>query len=177
LRKRRGCFRKYLPNEECFSAKKVIGDIWRVSELAEGSVHALSAKHGTELGRSPSSRVYVHAKWRAQDLAFGSYRTRVRLDVELKDHVLAELREPFNFANAFEDREFIERLRDRLADRGETDVARMIELYLYEAEDQIGTVFGVQGKRERNNLAQRLHRALQKARQILSFPDESERII
>lgn len=149
-------------------ARAVIGDVWRVSELAEGSVHALSARHGQALGKSPSTRIYVDAKWRARDLAVGGIRVRQQLDVELRDHVLAVLKEPYDFAKAFEDREFVARLEERLEVLGLVDVSKMLQMYLFESEDQIAGAFGANGKRAKNNLAQRFRRGLQRALKLLS---------
>src|SRR2546427_10279167 len=50
-------------------ARNVIGNVHQVSELADGSVHPLSAKYGGELTRSPSMQIFVYAKYLARDLA------------------------------------------------------------------------------------------------------------
>src|SRR5437899_1778064 len=39
-------------------ARKIIQDEWRVSELAEGSVHMLSRRYGARLPSFPSDRIY-----------------------------------------------------------------------------------------------------------------------
>src|SRR5207244_8220269 len=72
-------------------ARRVIGNIWQVSELADGSVHALSAKHQDRLGTEPSYQIYAHAKRLARDIAVGGRRARTALDVDLKEHVLASI--------------------------------------------------------------------------------------
>src|SRR5688572_13425192 len=55
-------------------ARRILGDVWKVSELTEGSVHGLNARYGQELGRAPSGRIFGDAKWRALDLAAGGRR-------------------------------------------------------------------------------------------------------
>ncbi len=148
-------------------AKIVIGEAWRVSELAEGSVHSLNAKHGEELGKCPTGRIYTDAKWRARDMRAGGYRTRVGLDVELRDHVLASLTEPYNFDKAVADGEFIDRLEQRLQERGETDVLKMLRIYRSGAEDQIRSVFGIETRQARNTLSKQFHRTLRAVAELL----------
>jgi len=155
-----------------FLARMVIGEVWRVSELAEGSVNALSAKHGEKLGKFPSKRIYVHAKWRARDLRVGGYRARMGLDVELRDHVLAVLEEPYNFAKAIEDRDLVSRLEERLEALGQTDVLKWVKMYRTDSEEYITAVFGVQGKQARNTLSQQVRRSLRKAFNLLSNPND-----
>jgi hypothetical protein len=145
-------------------ARTVLGDVWRVSELAQESVHQLSARHGDKLGPAPSRAIYVDASFRASDMAAGGRRARVGLDVELKDHVLASLREPHCFATAFEDKEFFQRLEQRLKILGLKDIQTLLNLYLSESEDQIPTVFAVKANSAgRNTLSQRFYRGLRKA--------------
>src|SRR5215471_4512777 len=45
-------------------ARWMLGDIWRVSELTEATVHSLWNTHGENMGPWPSRRVYADAKWR-----------------------------------------------------------------------------------------------------------------
>jgi len=145
-------------------ARNVIGEPWRVSELAEGSVHALSAEHGEDVGESPAKRIYSYAKWFARDLKVGGKRVRDGLDVELTDQILAVLRGPYdNFEKVVQDKEFATRLEERLQVLGMDDILKMVRMIRAECEEQIPTVFGAKTLRERNNIAQQLHRGLQKA--------------
>jgi hypothetical protein len=149
-------------------ARNVVGDVWRVSELTEGSVHALSARHGESLGHSPSGRIYADARWRAKDLAGGGRRARVGREVELRNHMLACLKEPHDFRAAVEDRELIERLRTRLKLLRRDDLLTMMHLYLSDAEDQIPAAFGTTpNSRARNTLSQRFYRGIRKAIRLL----------
>ena len=144
-------------------ARRVIGNVHQVSELADGSVHALSAKYGERLGRSPSMQVYVHAKYLAQDLAVGGHRARIGRDVELTDAMLETLPYQDNFEKAYEDREFLERLKEQLRLLGKNDELKMLNLYLTESEHKIAEVFGVKrNSRARNTLSQRFWRSLGK---------------
>jgi len=147
--------------------QRVTGDIWHVSEVTEDSVHRLSRKHGANLGPHPSRAIYVHAHYKARDLAAGSRRLRVGLDVELKEHVLACLSDPHDFALAYETKDLIQKLEARLDDLGLSDVQLMLNLYLADAEDQIPILFRSANRRERNKLSQRFRRGLQRALTLL----------
>jgi hypothetical protein len=149
-------------------ARRVIGNIYQVSELADGSVHALSAKYGEKLGRSPSMQIYVHAKYLAQDIAVGGHRIRMGREVKLTETMLALLPAQHDFAKAFEDLEFLERLKETLAMLGKTDELKMLNLYLTDADHKIAEAFGVRrNSRARNLLSQRFRRAVQEAMKIL----------
>jgi len=149
-------------------ARRVIGNVWQVSELADGSVHALSAKYGEQLGRSPSMQIYVNAKYRAQDLAVGEHRTRMGLDVELTDTILALLPSQQDFSKAYEDCDFVERLKEKLLLLGKADELTMLNLYLTGAEHKIPEVFGVKrNSRARNLLSKRFRRGVDEAVKLL----------
>lgn len=53
-------------------AQSMLGDIRRVSELAEITTHRLWERHGQDAGRRPSRRVVKRAMWVARDLAAGA---------------------------------------------------------------------------------------------------------
>jgi hypothetical protein len=55
-------------------ARDRIGDIWRVSELAELSVHAQWRKHGEDFGNYRHRRIAAYARWAAEDLRCGGAR-------------------------------------------------------------------------------------------------------
>ncbi len=143
-------------------AAHVIGNVHQVSELADGSVHPLSAKFGSELGRSPSMRVFVMAKFLAQDLSVvGGRRARLGMDVELTDMMLDLLRDERDFSKAYEDREFLDRLKDELRLAGKKDELKMLNLYLTDNEHKIATAFGVKkNSQERNTLSKRFWRSV-----------------
>ena len=134
----------------------------QVSELADGSVHPLSAKFGSELGQSPSMRVFVMAKFLAQDLAVvGGRRTRLGRDVELTDMMLDCLPDERDFSKAYEDREFLDRLKDELRLAGKKDELKMLNLYLTNRENKMAAVFGGKSNsQERNTLSKRFWRSV-----------------
>jgi hypothetical protein len=57
-------------------ARYKLGDVWRVSELAEITVHKLWERHGEDAGIWPWRRVLAHAIWEARDLAVGESQWR-----------------------------------------------------------------------------------------------------
>jgi hypothetical protein len=73
-------------------SRRSLDDVWYVSELTEASVHALWGKHRHNLGRSPSARIYRHARWKAQDLRVGGRNARRGVDVELLESIRRKLR-------------------------------------------------------------------------------------
>lgn len=141
------------------------GDVWLVSQLAEESVHGLSARHGRDLGPAPSSAIYQDATWRALDMTVGGRRARNGLDVQLVKEVLGLLQEPYNFAKVIEDREFIEHLENRLIELGLGDVHKMLMLYLAEAEDEMPAAFGIESRKSTawQTLCKRFRRGVHKA--------------
>ena len=72
-------------------SRRLLNDVWRVSELAETSVHALWRKHRHNLGRNTSARIFTHAKWTAADLRVGGRNLRRGVEVELLDGVRSRL--------------------------------------------------------------------------------------
>jgi hypothetical protein len=60
-----------------------LGDVQRVSELAEITVHKLWERHGENAGLWPSRRVLVRAMWEARDLAAGNSPWRIKHTVSL----------------------------------------------------------------------------------------------
>jgi hypothetical protein len=53
-----------------------LGDVWRVSELAEPVVHQLAHAHGSNLGARPHRQVIRAAQWEVLTLKAGSLRMR-----------------------------------------------------------------------------------------------------
>jgi hypothetical protein len=149
-------------------ARRILDDVWRVSELTEASVHGLNERYGKDLGCTPSARILSDAKWRVLDLAAGGRRPRVGRDVDLRDETLAAMADPGDFARAYEDREFLQRLEERLKSTGQADTLIMLQMYLSNSEDEIASVFGIErNSRGRNRLSQRFRRSMQKALKLL----------
>src|ERR1700683_1765132 len=64
-------------------ARVRLGDVQRVSELAEITVHKLWERHGENAGIWPSRRVLVRAMWEARDLSAGNSPWRIKHTVSL----------------------------------------------------------------------------------------------
>ena len=68
-------------------ARERIGDIWRVSELAELSVHAQWRKHREDFGNYPHRRIAAYARWAAR--TFGAEALAVQwATLRSEDHRL-----------------------------------------------------------------------------------------
>jgi hypothetical protein len=66
-------------------ARERVRDVWRVSELAEMSVHAQWWNHGENFGRYPHRWIAEYARWAAEDLRCDHVRLRKGLDIFLGD--------------------------------------------------------------------------------------------
>jgi hypothetical protein len=64
-------------------ARYRLGDVRRVSELAEVTVHKLWERHGEDAGTWPWRRVLARANWEARDLIVGESQWRIRHTVPL----------------------------------------------------------------------------------------------
>ena len=126
-------------------AGHVMGNVHQVSELADGSIHPLSARFGEELGRSPSMRIFVMAKYKARDLAAGGRNARLGLEIGLADAMLDVLAGGQDFAKAYEDQEFLQRLQEELRLAGKKDELKMLRLYLIDNEHNIAADSGSEG--------------------------------
>lgn len=155
-------------------ARVVIQDVRRVSEVTEASVHSLSSRFGPNLGRNPSNRIWVDAKWRARDLAAGGSRARKKKEIHLRDEVKAILQEPFDFAKALENRDLVNHLFRRLHEEGYTEAVEMMQMYMSDSDDRIvwsdpavAKIFGAHSKRERNTRSGQFWRWRKKASELL----------
>jgi hypothetical protein len=66
-------------------AHRFLYDVWRTSEIADLAVQSVWDSHGEDFGRRPERRIYVQAKWCAQDLQAGTQRERRGKTVALDD--------------------------------------------------------------------------------------------
>jgi hypothetical protein len=114
-------------------ARLILKDVWLVSELTEGSVHAVWNTHGGDLGPWPSRLLYKHARRRAEDMRAGGARARRGYDVLLHE-LAAAIRDQHDFAAKYEAQQRLRALRRELIRRGEDDVNEMIDLILYGCE-------------------------------------------
>ena len=67
----------------CSIARAKLGDVQRVSELADITVHKLWERHGEDAGIWPWRRVLVRAMWEARELAAGASRWHINHTVPL----------------------------------------------------------------------------------------------
>jgi hypothetical protein len=65
-------------------SRRVLGDVWRVSELTEVSVHHLWGKYREEIGPNPSHRVYSTARRKAYCLEDPGSRLHLGKNVALE---------------------------------------------------------------------------------------------
>ena len=111
-------------------AKSVLEDVWRVSEVAEASVHTLWYKHRFDLGRRPGTRVLAQAKWHASDLRFGSWQHRRGVIVGLDglDHLLRTrvLTDQSQFEQLYQRELRFKVLGEQLDESGQPDVSQML---------------------------------------------------
>ena len=112
-------------------ARSWLSDVWRVSELAEASVHTLWYRHRFDLGRRPASRVLAQAKWYAKDLQAGSWQHRRGvveglggLDEMLRSRVLTD---PTQHEDLYQRELYFKSLGDQLEDAGQMDVSQMLK--------------------------------------------------
>lgn len=112
-------------------ARSWLEDVWRVSELAEASVHTLWYKHRTELGRRPESRVLAQAKWHARDLQAGTWQQRrgVVVGLEGLDELYRSrvLTDPARYEDLYERNMYFKALGDKFRDAGQADVGEMLK--------------------------------------------------
>jgi DNA-directed RNA polymerase specialized sigma24 family protein len=64
-------------------SRAILGDVWRVSELTDLTVHRLWRKYRDNLGRDPGFRVYVTARRIAHSLEDPGARVHLALNISL----------------------------------------------------------------------------------------------
>jgi hypothetical protein len=141
-------------------ARTILEDVWRSSELADETLDELSVLHGNDLGASPESQVYAHARWKARDKRAGGRRERLGFNVEVIEAVVCLIRDPHDLAQEYERKEFLTQLDARLAELGFEDVRKMVNLLIqgYDPKE-IYNRFGI----TRYSYTHRLWRAIRKA--------------
>ena len=96
---------------------RLLGDVFRVSEVAETVVHAVSRKRGTDLGSNPDLLVYKSAEWCALDLKSGGRRARTGYDVELFIETIDHLSDEFDLVAAMEAQDVLDKLLAKASER------------------------------------------------------------
>jgi hypothetical protein len=112
--------------------RSFLGDVWRVSEVTESAVKSVWRTHGDNFGVSPSRRVYVQARWCAQDLRAGSARDRrgwnIALD-ELDDILRGQiLMDPCDYDSQYGKNIDLAVFGQRLRQNGLEDIDQMLHL-------------------------------------------------
>lgn len=141
-------------------AQRVLNDVWRVSELTERSVHALSRKHGGDLGDDPSLRVLKRAHWYAEDLRVGGRRARRKTEVELLTTKLETLQDRFDLVSDLVAKDTLDRLMEELDRQGLHDIREMVPMMLRDCDAR---EFVSRFQKSRNTLSQRFYRGMRRA--------------
>jgi hypothetical protein len=141
-------------------ARRVLRDVWRVSELTERVVHSLSRKYGFDLGVDPSLRVLKLARWHAEDLRVGGRRVRRKTEVELFAATLDTLQDQFDLISDLVAKDALDRLMKELDRQGLHAVRDMVPMML---RDCTPDEFTGHFQKIRNTLAKRFYRGMRKA--------------
>ena len=110
--------------------RRVLKDVWCVSEVAEKSVHAVWGSHGDELGRNPSSRIWSYAQWAALDLRDGGRNAR-RREQALLASLVRKLRSASDVQTEAEAEEYRRLLREYFDEHDVPDVNDSLDMWLY----------------------------------------------
>jgi len=144
-------------------AKKVLSDVWRVSEITEQAVRSVWKRHSEASSEEVGVRIVKHARWWAEDLRVGGRRARQKRDVELFTNTIECLQDQFDLAVDVENRDAVDRLICEVRRQGMDDVAEMIPMMLRDADAaEMVQRFG----KRRNTIAQRFYRGVRKAAQV-----------
>jgi hypothetical protein len=141
-------------------SKRVLNDVWRVSELTERSVHSLSWRHGRDLGDDPTLRVLKLAHWYAEDLRVGGRRVRRKTEVELLATKLETLQDQFDLVSDLAAKDTLDRLMEELDRQGLHDIREMVPMMLRGCDAR---EFVSRFQKSRNTLSQRFYRGMRRA--------------
>jgi hypothetical protein len=114
------------------------------------------------------------------DLATDGRRSHdFQREVELPQKMLAALRDPYDFAQAFENREFFTQLEERLRAMGRNEALKVMQMYLAGSEHEIAAAFGLPpgraGYRAKNTFFQKVRRTVREAFQSLPYPTDKNK--
>lgn len=144
-------------------AKRVLKDVWRVSEIAEYAVHSLWRTHREDLGNQPGLRVLSNAHWHAEDLLWGGRRARRGTEVELFETTLQNLQDTVDFVRDLEAKGTLDRILEELHRLGLDDVREMVPMMLHNSNaEEFVQRFG----KSRNTISQRFYRSMRRAAQV-----------
>jgi hypothetical protein len=114
-------------------SRRVLGDVWRVSEVTDLAIHRLWHKHRENLGCHPGFRVYRTAKRAAHGLEDPGAREHLALNRSLdgleqyrKDALMGDTADTERGYQTNLDLERFERKLSQLGNKGEFEVYRML---------------------------------------------------
>ena len=139
-----------------------LGDAWRVSELAEATIHALFARHGADAGEWPWRRVLREAAWVAKDLHAGGTRAdRNRRAAEVSfDEIDTALLDPINYGDLYERGILIDSLKRKLEREGRAELSGV--LILLQQGYTWPEIAGLFGYSSEDVLKRRFYRSIRK---------------
>lgn len=115
-------------------ARYKLGDVRRVSELAEITVHKLWERHGEDAGIWPWRRVWARAVWEARDLAAGESQWRIKHTVPLalgsleRDLYGNGLADPTRYGEVYERELLIELVERRIEQDHREDIREIFRM-------------------------------------------------
>ncbi|MGA8594659.1 MAG: hypothetical protein WB676_07935 [Bryobacteraceae bacterium] len=141
-------------------ARRVLNDVWRVSEIAELAVHSIWRNRGPNLGTDPGTVVYKRAKWYAEDLRAGGRRLRAGTEVELFSETVGLLQDQFDLVAEAQNQDILDKLVAQASEMGMADAVAMVPMMLRGCSaDEYIERFG----KKRNTLTQMFFRNMRKA--------------
>ena len=150
-------------------ARKVLGDVWRASELADLCVQAQWRQHGENFGKYPHRRIAAYARWKAKDLRCGHWRIRRGIEILLGDGA-ERLQDPFDYEAALQEVRTVEQLRNRLRDGGKGDLLAVMDMVLHGCRwHEIAGALGKQPTEQNVNTLRR--RYVRTLRRVMVIPD------
>ena len=144
-------------------ARLRLRDVWRVSELAELSIHANGRNHAGKEVRRPDRLVAAYARWTAEDLRCGDHRLRKCTEVLLGDGD-RNLVDPFDQAASILNVRALDECREALRRQGPGNLAVTFDMRLSgHSWEEIADALGCEvDERGRKLLSVRLSRAIRR---------------
>ncbi len=140
--------------------RRILHDVYRVSEITESAVHSVWRSRGPDLGTNPEFVVLKRAKWHAEDARAGGRRARTGYDVELFSETVDRLCDDFDLIAEAETKDVLDKLVAQAAELGMTETVEMIPMMLRGCSaDEYVKRFG----KKRNTLTQMFFRNMRKA--------------
>lgn len=145
-------------------ARVRLQDVWRVSELAELSVHANGRNHAGKDVRRPDRLVAAYARWTVEDLRCGHQRLRKGTEVLLGDGD-RNLVDPFDHAATLLNSCALDECREALLRKGPANLAATSDMRLSgHSWEEIADTLGCEiDERGRNLLSVQLSRAIRRS--------------